>query len=363
MPLIGLIIVAVVTYFLASGQSWPGMDVILLLFDVVVGKSAFVLLRRDEGESNSKIRSQAAEGRDVLPIRNSEFVIVSFLIGLVLLLAFSSWWHLDMSNNFYHGPRWMGLWDNPNLYGTLMSAGVVLAVGLLAAKQRIESRKQKTEVGGQKSQGGWNLLWSMCSCAATRKSAIGNWQSAMLFVAAGMMAVGLLCSYSRGAWLGTAIGLLYLARQMKSRKQKLESRNLIGSGKVFLFSIFCFLLLIFGVWFFWNTPRTAPWYWQRLDLSRGSVQHRLAAWKAGLEIMRDHPFGVGWNRAVDTYARDYSPPEGGALAITTNDYLMLGTQLGWPGLLCFVTYVGLCYRKCGVRSAESGAGESKISNS
>ncbi len=159
-----------------------------------------------------------------------------------------------------------------------------------------------------------------------------------------MMAVGLLFSYSRGAWLGTAIGLLYLARKMKSRKQKLESRNLIGSGKVFLFSAFCFLLLIFGVWFFWNTPRTAPWYWQRLDMSRGSVQHRLAAWKAGFEIMRDHPFGVGWNRAVDTYARDYSPPEGGALALTTNDYLMLGTQLGWPGLVCFLGYVALCFR-------------------
>ena len=59
-------------------------------------------------------------------------------------------------------------------------------------------------------------------------------------------------------------------------------------------------------------------------------------------MMWDHPFGVGWNKAVETYKKNYSPPEGGAAAITTNDYLMLGTQLGLPGLICFVSYVALC---------------------
>jgi prepilin-type N-terminal cleavage/methylation domain-containing protein/prepilin-type processing-associated H-X9-DG protein len=53
---------------------------------------------------------------------------------------------------------------------------------------------------------------------------------------------------------------------------------------------------------------------------------------------------VGWNQAVAIYDKNYSPPEGGAVAIITNDYLMLGTELGLPGLLCFVGYVGLCFR-------------------
>lgn len=60
--------------------------------------------------------------------------------------------------------------------------------------------------------------------------------------------------------------------------------------------------------------------------------------------MWDHPFGVGWNNAVSTYEKKYSPPEGGALAITTNDYLMIGTELGIPALLCFITYVAICLR-------------------
>ena len=72
-----------------------------------------------------------------------------------------------------------------------------------------------------------------------------------------------------------------------------------------------------AVWFFWNaTADSAPWYVKRLDLDRASAQHRVAAWKAGLEIMRDHPFGVGWNKTVEIYEKNYSPPEDGAAAIT-----------------------------------------------
>jgi hypothetical protein len=91
-----------------------------------------------------------------------------------------------------------------------------------------------------------------------------------------------------------------------------------------------------------------------MDLSRASAQHRVAAWKAGLEIMRDHPFGIGWNMAIETYDKGYSPPEGGAAAITTNDYLMLGTQLGIPGLVCFVAYVLLCFRGRARHSVRAG---------
>lgn len=94
----------------------------------------------------------------------------------------------------------------------------------------------------------------------------------------------------------------------------------------------------------WDTPDKSPWYVKRLDFSRGSVQHRIDSWKAGFEIMWNHPLGVGWNNTVKTYTENYSSPEGGAAAITTNDYLMIGTQLGIPALLCFLTYVWLSFR-------------------
>ena len=246
--------------------------------------------------------------------------LVTFLFGLVLLLAFSSWWHLDMSVNFYHGPRWMGLWNNPNIYGMLMGAGLTLAIGLLAGRLKAKGERlkkpemQKAEIGKKET------IW---------KFAIRNSHFIFLFVAAGMMGVGLVMSYSRGAWLGAAIGLLYLAKVYGKFKWRF-----VLPGVLVVAAVVCF---------FWHsTSDTGPWYLKRMDLSRASAQHRVAAWRGAVQMMRDHPFGVGWNKAVQTYAQNYSPPEGGAAAITTNDYLMLGTQLGVPGLICFVVYVGLC---------------------
>ena len=245
-----------------------------------------------------------------------------FLIScLILMLATSSWCHINLVAIPYHGPRWMGLWNNPNIYGMLMGAGVVLSAGLLA------DRKWKTEGGGRRTE----------DCVQTRgffwfgaamKSAICQPPTAILVLAIGMMAVGLVMSYSRGAWCGTAAALLYLAWSCGKLKWKYVA---LGVG-----------LLALGVLCLWGrTTDNAPWYVKRMDFGRPSAQHRVAAWRGALQMMWDHPFGVGWNRAVEIYAKDYSPPEGGSTAIMTNDYLMLGTELGLPGLLCFVSYVAL----------------------
>jgi O-antigen ligase len=202
----------------------------------------------------------------------------------------------------------MGLWDNPNTYGMLMGAGGLLAIGLLAANAKLKIKNSKT-----------------------------NW---FLGIAVFLLGIGLLMSYSRGAWLATAIGVLYLAWSYG----KLKWRYVLPVAAVAAVVV----LFLWG-----STPDSAPWYVKRADLGRPSAQHRATAWRAGLEMMRDHPFGVGWNNAVSVYAKDYSPPEDGAAAITTNDYLMLGTQLGIPALLCFVAYVGLCFRgKCSIKNEE-----------
>jgi hypothetical protein len=304
LPLIGLLLIAIAAYFTNYAASSFGTDAIILLFGVTLGRGTCFALREDgrwkmEDGAEKEVGSQKSEVR-------------LFLIGLIALLAFASWWHLDMADNYYHGPRWMGLWDNPNIYGILMGAGTTLAIALqvLSLKSKVQSPK------------------------------LNKAKIILLSVAIFMMGVGLVFSYSRGAWVGTAIGLLYMATAYGMFKWR--------SPKFFLFSAFCFLLLIFGVCFFWHgTSDTAPWYLKRMDLSRPSAQHRVAAWLGAVQMMRDHPFGVGWNNAVGVYNKNYSPPEGGAAAITMNDYLMLGTQLGIPGLLCFVAYVGLCFRKVG----------------
>jgi hypothetical protein len=340
--LVSLMILAVAR--LIFGETSRPAGALVLFFSVMLGKGArWTLTFGNPGEDKT------------------------VLAGLVWLLAFSSWWHLDMTDNYYHGSRWMGFWDNPNTYGVLMGAGVTLAAGLLRDHARINSvimaqefcplarrkrraypasgsvrseqrsqrskdqariaevvfaRSLRLKPKGQRLKPGCETLWHWGTA---------HGQSAILLVATGMMAVGLLFSYSRGAWLGTTAGLLYLAKSYG----KLKWRWVLPG-----ISVVAAMVCVF-----WHsTPDAGPWYLKRLDFSRPSAQHRVAAWNAAIHIICDHPLGVGWGRAVNVYEEKYSPPEGGAGAITTNDYLMLASELGLPGLLCFVTYVGLCFQ-------------------
>jgi O-antigen ligase len=334
LPLIGLLLIAIAAYFISQTENSPATDTITILFGVTLGR-AIRFFVYSGGRRKPAPTKKAGTGHSELTSA------ATFLIGLVLLLAFSAFWHLDMTNNFYRGPRWMGLWNNPNDYGLLMSAGLVLAMGLLMGIWDLE-------FGVQNSMRSFAVRWFGKDRRRGDESHSGNPQleienqkvvtdslrrplPILLFVTVLMLGTGLFFSYSRGAWVGTATGLLYLAK---------------AHGKFkwwgVLLPVFIAMVVIC---FFWNnTPDNAPWYLKRLDLSRASTQHRVAAWKAGFEIMRDHPFGVGWNKAASFYEKNYSPPEGGAAAITTNDYLMLGTQMGIPGLVCFVAYVALCFR-------------------
>jgi hypothetical protein len=71
-------------------------------------------------------------------------------------------------------------------------------------------------------------------------------------------------------------------------------------------------------------------------------------------MMRDHPLGVGWNQALDVYNKNYSHPEGGAAALAMNSYLMLGTELGLPALLFFITYISLKFKPKTANSLQVG---------
>ncbi|MGH7978289.1 MAG: O-antigen ligase family protein, partial [Limisphaerales bacterium] len=247
------------------------------------------------------------------------------VVPMLIFFAIASIWKTGFNFlTFSEGVRWSGAWFNPNEYGAVMSAGLVFSIGLLAAWKKSHglAREDQGIRAGLKDV---NRLTAKCLLR-------------LLPVAAIMMAIGLFFSYSRGAWLGAFIGSLFLA----SAYVRLKWRNLL---------FFLIPLLAAGC-FFWKTPDTAPWCLQRLDMSRGSVQHRLMAWRAGFQIMRDHPFGVGWGKTEQIYRNRYSPPAGGAPAIETNDYIMLGTQLGWPALICFIAYVTLRLRGARAEKAD-----------
>ena len=116
------------------------------------------------------------------------------------MLAFSSWWHLDMSNNPYHGPRWMGLWYNPNDYGMLMGAGLTLAIGLRAGikNEKLKCRIRKFEVRRTEFR------------IILEPPHVGCYK--LHIYRGGDDGGGVGDELSRGAWLATAVGLLIWQR-------------------------------------------------------------------------------------------------------------------------------------------------------
>ena len=328
-PVMSLLLITIIAFFSNYVVSQSATDAITLLAGVLLGKGVGFALKKDGNwslESGTKVSSTgllASERR-------------TFLVGLVMVLTFSSSWHLDM-DGIYRGPRWMGLWDNPNLYGMLMGAGLLLAVGLLAEMRKSVILKTKIEEGSKNNKQNPS---SRCLCAGRAESRnvfllfvrfFASKRSWFLIIATGMIAVGLVMSYSRGAWTATVVALLYLAWAYGKLKWQFVLPVVLIAATI--------------VAMFWHTTAdTAPWYLKRLDFSRPSAQHRVSAWRGAMQMMRDHPFGVGWNRALSVYDKNYSPPEGSAAALTMNSYLMLGTVLGLPGLLCFIAYIYLKFK-------------------
>jgi len=284
-------------FFINFAMVQSAIDAVILLTGITFCKGAKLLLKSGNiSNAEAKITINQIELQES-KVQSSD--TRKFLIGLIALMTISAFWHLEAANRFYPGTRWTGLWDNPNIYGMLMGAGLTIAIGFIVDDFIFKVKNAK-------------LLW-------------------FLYPAVGVMVAGLFFSYSRGAWVATAVGLLYLAKA--HGKLKLHWAILGGGVGVAVVIIF------------WHsTADNGSWYLKRLDLSRPSVQHRLTAWRGALQMMWDHPLGVGWNEAVNICDKNYSPVNDSAAALATNSYLILGTELGIPALLCFVAYVGLCLR-------------------
>jgi O-antigen ligase len=271
----------------------------MLLAGIVLGKAMATWARW---------RSDEIERRAVFLIRS-----------LVYLLAVSAWWQPERSMVFqYHGaPRWSGLWDNPNLYGLLMGAGVVLAAGQIA-----EARRWTRE------DGPWRKILRLIL-------------SSLAVILCGL---GLLKSYSRGAWLAVFVGLIYLAVQaVKSSRFSVWFRR----------NWFSLALLTTSFFFlaFWQfrflEQRPAQRLFSAANANDFSWRNRVIAWEGAVRMMMDKPLsGFGWGQAEADYGKKYCPPRlnNENAAIEMNDYLMIGISAGVPAMVCFVACVSLSLR-------------------
>jgi hypothetical protein len=342
--LAGVLLIGALEYALDYPAASKATEALMLLGGIVLGKGASVWARWETASSE--------DGRLKMEDGRKGRVMVLLVIFLVVAVFIQN----DAGMQFqYRGrARWNGPWDNPNIFGMLMGVGCVLAVGqFLSLVEALRRRRNRhltlalSPVEAERESNRWVTAW--------------RWiQAVFFFMAAGVVAVGLVKSYSRGAWLATAVGLGYLLCQASSVKchegdsfsrGSCGSRfaNLLRRNLVPLASI-CVALFVIAFWNYRHTERPLA----RRAFSVGNVndfswRNRVAAWEGALQMMSDKPLlGFGWNRPERIYDHYYRPAkvvEG--TAIQLNDYFMLGMTLGLPALVCLVVYIGMALNaKC-----------------
>ena len=167
-----------------------------------------------------------------------------------------------------------------------------------------------------------------------------------------VIAMGIVLSLSRGAWLGLAISLGVMAMAWSPHARKLVIP--LAASVVFIVGLAMLGLLPpnlaaritsvtdnFGVFDVRSVVLTSENF---------AVVERMAHWQAGWEMFRDYPFlGVGPGNYPAVYDRYAIPPWREALGHAHNYYLNMAAEAGLPGLLALLVTLGLAFRALGRR--------------
>lgn len=333
MLLIGLVVLFLFGYTGNYPLRASSLQILKLLAGIVVGKALAAWVN---------FASSCSETSGSRPIRR----LVAVLTMIVGLLSVAALYQPNSGLTYaYHDiRRWTGPWDNPNLFGLLMGAGVVLAVGLGLGRWRIEDGRLQIANKNLKRKY-WKCLFMM-----------------LCLIAVILLGRGLYHSLSRGAWLGTAVGLVYLLFNYAHLTPTLSPRRTGGEGEANLshscvswlkqnrLPVIAITLSVFVVCF-WQLRFSKFQSAQRIasvaNPNDFSWRNRLSAWQGAVRMMVDKPLtGFGWGEAESVYAKQYCTTAANeSAAIQMNDYLMLGISGGVPVMLCFIGYVALCYRR------------------
>jgi O-Antigen ligase len=299
----------------ALAWCWPGQakvewfgDVVVLFYGIALAHG-LLLWKLSRGD----IEPQEAFARQI---------VNALILCLTISVLVQPAWREEFS---YHGQRrWQGPWWNPNHFGLLMATGIVLALG--SAWERRQGR------------------------ALTRNLWL---RRATYVLTAALMGYGLAKSYSRGSWLGAALGLAYLggyALRQEMAGGFLQKRAL-GTKSWFRGRRVALLLILFSisVMWYWGCEHRGSTFLQRafsvLNTKDFSWRNRLAAYDGALQMMAARPWlGFGWSQPKDVFDQFFKPARMvDPRAIQLNDCFTVGTTLGVPALVCFVVYVGFAF--------------------
>lgn len=235
-------------------------------------------------------------------------VFSSLQLAWCVMFVLGLWWPFVIGP-LYHGfIRQSGLWSSPNIYGVLMGAMLVASITALTDSFIFSSPR------------------------------IARIQRFICWIAGICSFLGLLFSFCRGAWVATALGILWLFMERRrgvfdSALPCLPRRYLMR----FVFAVGAFALIMVCI------PDAQPFpirarllsFVNENDLS---VQNRYAAWYAGIQMLQDRPlFGYQWTPLEEIYGawyaidriEDYG-------AIHTNDFVTLGANAGIGAIILFI---------------------------
>lgn len=306
--LLAFILFAVLRYFIAYEAASQSLHLLGLMAGVAAGKASACLLTHGYRRKRSIFAP-----------------LMCFLALLVFALAIAAVCHpKNDSMTYYRGvERWYGVWKSPNHFGSVMGTGLVLAAGLLAL--------------------GWNRILSVFK--VDRAVAFRSLTCALMIAAGGACAVGLLKSFSRGAWLGTVLGFGFLVLQQTKRPVISASLGKVTSClrlNLFPSAILLFSLFVISFWQFRHTEQVL---FRRVfsvaNVNDFSWRNRVAFWSGGLAALADKPiFGYGWGSWGASFHEKYKADRLESLITVENDYLTIGISCGLPAVACLLIYVG-----------------------
>jgi len=199
----------------------------------------------------------------------------------------------------FHGVKRLSLiFDNPNHLGNLLAFGVVYCFGAVVLAER-------------------------------------RWSILALWILLVILMLGLIQTYSRGAWLGGILGIVTAAAYLLRR---IPLTRLVSALT---------LLILITMFSFVVTPGGYAQVFHRATHIQpshdASVGNRLEIWKSALKMTRDHwLIGVGIGQFGEVLEKGYKPTKlsNNAYASAMNNYLTLAAEAGIPTALLYLFCLG-----------------------
>jgi O-antigen ligase len=160
-----------------------------------------------------------------------------------------------------------------------------------------------------------------------------QWYRLPLALVLSVPALALLLTQSRGAWLGTSVGLVALGVLLGMRRLAI----LLG------------LIVVVAAVVMRAQPNAGTIVIQRVSSqhAQGTIVYRQDKLSLGLQVVEHYPFGAGWGADFHSTPGGLAPDD--SFPWYHDDYLQLATEIGILGLAAFA-WIWVAILRLGVRA-------------